>query len=74
MVDWKAYARRIEEDLAECRKHLAPLESGTMRIGTREYGGQWEDTTPAMIATHKRTIATYEAILKDVRSRTQDQS
>jgi hypothetical protein len=32
MVDWTAYARRIEADLAECRKHLAPLESGEMRI------------------------------------------
>jgi hypothetical protein len=40
-----------------------------MQLGSRDYGGEWKDTTAEDIEFHKRTIATYEAILKDLRSR-----
>jgi hypothetical protein len=66
-VDWKAYAKGVEADIAQIKKDLAPLEEGRMTIGERELGSPWRDVTQEMIARHKQNIATYETILKDVR-------
>ncbi|WP_314961483.1 hypothetical protein [Bradyrhizobium cosmicum] len=65
-IDWKAYARGVEADIAQIKRDLAPLEDGTMTIGERESGSDWRDVTPETIARYKQNIATYEAILKDV--------
>jgi hypothetical protein len=66
-VDWKAYAKGVEADIARIKNDLAPLEEGSMKIGSREYGGEWRDVTSETIAHYKRSIETYEAILKDVK-------
>jgi hypothetical protein len=66
-VDWIAYAKGVEADIAQLKKDLAPLEEGRMTIGEREGSSAWRDITPETIARHKQNIATYEAILKDVR-------
>ncbi len=68
-IDLKEYARGIEADLAELKKNLSPLESGDMVLRSREFGGEWRDVTAETIAFDRKVIATYEAILKDVRSR-----
>jgi hypothetical protein len=60
---WDDYRKRIEGDLADVRRDLAPLESGEMTLSSRTGNGPWRDTTPEMIAQHKRTIATFEGIL-----------
>jgi len=57
------YRKRIEDDLAELRRYLAPLESGEMHLGERRPGEPWKDVTTERIAFHKVTLATYEAIL-----------
>jgi CTP-dependent riboflavin kinase len=68
-INLEEYARGIEVDLAELRRMLEPLEDGTMHIRSREFGGEWKDVTAETIDFDKRTIATYEAILRDVRAR-----
>ena len=60
---WNDYRTRIEDDLAQTKRSLAPLESGHMHLGERKPGEPWKDITLDMIAMHKRTIATFEAIL-----------
>jgi hypothetical protein len=60
---WEDYKKRIEADLAEVRRNLAPLESGGMHLGERKTGELWRDTTQQWITHHKRTIAKYEAML-----------
>jgi hypothetical protein len=67
-VDWEAYASGIEADIAQLKKDLAPLEAGEMTIGERRGSGPWRDVTAESIARNKQAIATYEAILKDVRT------
>ena len=57
------YQKRTEEELARARKDLAPLISGEKRLGERRGEGPWLDVTEEWIAHHRRTIATYEAIL-----------
>jgi hypothetical protein len=60
---WDDYRKRIEADIDEAKRDLAPLESGHMYLGERKGGEPWRDTTQEWIAQHKRTIAKYEAIL-----------
>ncbi|WP_409187599.1 hypothetical protein [Bradyrhizobium sp. RDM4] len=38
-----------------------------MKLGEREGSGAWRDVTQEAIDRNKQVIATYEAILKDVR-------
>jgi hypothetical protein len=66
---WEDYARRIQADLEQTRKDLAPLESGQMRIGSRTGDGPWRDKTGDWIAHFKRTIATFEDILAAVKKK-----
>ena len=67
-VDWAAaYAKGVEADIDQLKKDLQPLEAGTMRVGERVGNGAWTDVTQEAIDRNKRAIATYEAILKDVR-------
>lgn len=66
--DLEEYARGIEAQLAELREHVARLESGEMKLGSND-GTGWKDTTAETIDFDRNTIATYEAILTDVRSR-----
>jgi hypothetical protein len=63
------YARRIEADIAEFKRDLAPLESGELRLSERKANGPWVDTTQREIDWHKRTIAQYEVILTQIRGR-----
>jgi len=57
------YIQDIEERLAQIKSDLEPLESSQIRINSRRAGEDWIDTTEAMIESHKRNIAIYEAIL-----------
>ncbi|MET3299677.1 hypothetical protein [Bradyrhizobium diazoefficiens] len=66
-VDWREYAKGVEKQLDQLRRDLEPLESGRMRLGEREGSGAWRDVTQEAIDRNKQVIATYEAILKDVR-------
>jgi hypothetical protein len=67
-INLEEYARGIEAQLVDLRKYLEPLESGRMQLRSNE-GGTWKDVTAETIAFDRRIIATYEASLKDVRSR-----
>jgi hypothetical protein len=67
-VDWEEYARGVEANISQLKKDLAPLEAGEMTIGERRGDGPWRDVTVEAIARNKKAIATYEAILKDVRT------
>lgn len=67
-VDWEAYAKGVEAQLAQLKKDLAPLESGKMRVGERVAGGPWRDVAAESIERNKAAIRTYETILKDVRT------
>jgi hypothetical protein len=57
------YRRRCEEQLAQLRAALKPLEAGEMHLGERHGAGPWADITPRRIEELKKTIAIYEAIL-----------
>lgn len=67
-IDLEEYAHGVEAQLTDLRKYLEPLEAGKMQLRSNE-GGGWKDVTAETIAFDKRVIATYEAILKDVRAR-----
>jgi hypothetical protein len=67
-IDLEEYARGIEAQLVDLRKYLEPLESGQMQLRSND-GTGWKDTTAETIEFDKGVIATYEAILEDVRSR-----
>ncbi|MBR1328833.1 hypothetical protein [Bradyrhizobium ottawaense] len=67
VVDWREYAKGIEKQLEQLRRDLQPLESGSMKLGEREGSGAWRDVTQEAIDRNRQVIATYEAILKDVR-------
>lgn len=66
-VDWREYAEGVEKQLEQLRRDLEPLESGRMKLGEREGSNAWRDVTQETIDRNKQVIATYEAILKDVR-------
>jgi hypothetical protein len=60
---WNDYKKRIEANIAEVQRDLAPLESGEMSLAERKNGEAWRDTTQEWIAHHRQTIAQYEAML-----------
>ncbi|PPQ14276.1 hypothetical protein CV770_37955 [Bradyrhizobium sp. AC87j1] len=66
-VDWREYAEGVEKQLEQLRRDLEPLESGRMKLGEREGSNAWRDVTQEAIDRSRQVIATYEAILKDVR-------
>lgn len=66
-VDWREYAKGVEKQLDQLRRDLEPLEAGRMKLGERVGSGDWRDVTQEAIDRNKQVIATYEAILKDVR-------
>lgn len=66
-VDWREYADGVEKQLDQLRRDLEPLESGRMKLGEREGNNAWRDVTQEAIDRNKQVIATYEAILKNVR-------
>ncbi|MBB4399223.1 hypothetical protein [Bradyrhizobium sp. ERR14] len=66
-VDWREYAEGVEKQLEQLRRDLEPLESGRMKLGEREGSNAWRDVTQEAIDRNRQVIATYEAILKDVR-------
>jgi hypothetical protein len=67
------YVRDIRERLAETKSHLAALESGRLRYAQQRPGEGWVDNTDARIASFKRDIAMYEAILtRESKRRTPD--
>ena len=68
-TNWEAYRMQIEADLAQVRESLDPLESEQMHLGEREGNGPWVDITQRMIAHHRQTIATFEAILGAIKKR-----
>ncbi|MCW2783328.1 MAG: hypothetical protein JWR35_3777 [Marmoricola sp.] len=67
-IDWAAYAKGVEADIARIKEYLTPLESGVMKLGSQEVGGQWKDVTQEAIDREWRVLKTYEAILADVRA------
>ena len=60
---WDDYRKRIEADIAEARKELAPLESGERRLGERKSDGMWRDTTEEWIRHYRHVIRTFEVRL-----------
>ena len=55
---------RVEAELILCKADLAPLEAGDVRVGEKIKEGAWVDITDATVAGYKRSIATFEEVLK----------
>ena len=68
-IDMSEYAKGIADQIADIKKHLAPLEAGEMKLGERIGSGPWTDVTQEAIDREKRAIATYEAILSDIKAK-----
>jgi hypothetical protein len=66
-VDWEAYAKGVEAQIARIKKDLAPLEAGELKLGERQPGSPWRDVTQESIDRNKQALETNETILKDVR-------
>ena len=60
---WDTCRILIEANLESCRRDLTPLESGEINVGERLGHGPWIDVTQGAIASCKRTITAYEAVL-----------
>ena len=67
-VDWVAYAKGVEADIARIRDYLTLLESGKLKLSSREVGGQWNDVTQEAIEREQQVLKTYETILVDVKA------
>lgn len=65
---WKDFARRLESKLADCRQNLELMQSGTVRHREQHLGGPMLDVSQREIDWSKRTIATYEKIIAQIRS------
>jgi hypothetical protein len=59
----EGFVRWCEGKLVKSRDQLEPLESGRMHIGTRPFGGQWEDITLREIRRVRANIAELEALI-----------
>jgi hypothetical protein len=66
--DWEAYAKSVEANIAEIKEYLAPLEAGEMKLSELRRGAMWRDVTLETIVRERRVLATYEAILRDIRT------
>ena len=60
---WEDYRKRIESDITDAKRDLAPLESGEMRLRSGGTDGVMRDVTTHWIGHFKRVIKNYEAIL-----------
>jgi hypothetical protein len=60
---WDDYRKRIEADIAEAKRDLAPLESGEMHLRSGGTNGVMRDVTAHWIAHFRRVIKNYETIL-----------
>jgi hypothetical protein len=60
---WDDYRKRIESDIADAKRDLAPLESGEMWLRSAGTDGMMRDVTTHWIGHFKRVIKNYEAIL-----------
>lgn len=62
------YIRDIEQHrIPELKDSLAWLESGKFTFRKQEAGGELKDVTQEHIAILKRALATYEAILAELK-------
>ncbi|WP_369721268.1 hypothetical protein AB8Z38_30115 [Bradyrhizobium sp. LLZ17] len=52
-VDWREYAKAVENQLDQLRRDLEPLESGRMKLGEREGSGARRDVTQEAIDRNK---------------------
>ena len=66
-TDWMAYAAEIEAQIAQTKKHLAPLETGEITLNEQTVDGDWRDVTQQAIDRNKHALETYEEILRAVR-------
>ena len=60
---WEAFFDYLRGKIAELHTELAPYEGGSMTVGKRPHGGDWEDITDSRIAQIKREIASIENVL-----------
>ena len=58
---------RVENTLERFRQDLAPLVRGQMQVAERLSGEAWVDVTPGVIDSLRRTMATLEAVLTELR-------
>jgi hypothetical protein len=63
---WYAFLKRLRADQGRLCAELEPYEAGSMRVGTRPYGGEWRDTTDETIASIKREIASLQRTIDNV--------
>jgi len=66
---WDDFAKSLDSDIADLKKHLGWLQSGNVQIRHRGTDGQWSDSTKGEIEWHKSTIARLEALSVDARKR-----
>ena len=59
----RAFFERLKREIETCREQLGPLESGTMHIGRREPGSDWQDITEQEIERLKNEIRSYQEII-----------
>ena len=60
----QSFVQWCKNEQQKLRAELTPLEDGTMHVGRRPPGGQWQDITSQEIETLKRSIANLEAVIK----------
>ena len=63
LVDW------CKRERASLRQRLELMKAGKFRIGEKEVGREWVDTTPQSIDQVERSIAELDKILADYENR-----
>ena len=63
LVDW------CKRERASLRQRLELMKAGKFRIGEKEVGRDWVDTTPQSIDQVERSIAELDKILADYEKR-----
>lgn len=67
-TDWIKYAKDVEAQISQIKEDIAALESGKMEL-RENTGSGWRNISNEWIQRHKANLATYEAILKDIREK-----
>lgn len=58
-----AFVKHLKQEQQKLRDQLSPLESGSMQIRRRPFGGRWEDMTKTEIGRLKKSIAEYDVLI-----------
>jgi hypothetical protein len=72
MIDLQEFRARVEKTVADLHRDIALMESGQIKMKSKNGDEPWRDVTQDSIDRNKRIISTHELILAGVDKRLKD--